>query len=313
MVARLTVWRLSGLLWLTGLLLSVLWLDALDRYALGRFHQGLEEWARPALWVPSRLRQRLEQGISGQAVLNADGAGAAGAVRAELVPQPVGPGVDWPDLQQQRLRPGPQRVLLAGDSMMKGLAPLVMRELARKHPDWQVVDASRTSTGLTVRRYYDWPTRIEQAMQAQDLTLVVLFLGPNDPWDLLEDGQRFLFPSDGWQIHYARRVDEILRAAQRRQVRVVWLGLPNMANDRLRQGALVLNRIFHDRARTWKTDYLATDRRLGSLTQPYGRSGMDEQGHGVPLRTEDGVHFTPAGLRLLQQALMAHLEKAVSP
>ena len=47
-----------------------------------------------------------------------------------------------------------------------------------------------TTTGLTVRRHFDWPQRIAQEIEARQLTLVVVFLGPNDPWDLVVEGQR---------------------------------------------------------------------------------------------------------------------------
>ena len=131
----------------------------------------------------------------------------------QSLPEPLPPGEFLATLAQQKLTPGPQRILLAGDSMMQGIAPLFMRDIMRLHPDWQVRDLSRTSTCLTMRRYFDWPARMIDEMDAQNLTLLVIFLGPNDPWDLVVDGQRHLFPSLGWALNYALRVDEVLAAA----------------------------------------------------------------------------------------------------
>jgi Uncharacterized protein conserved in bacteria len=37
---------------------------------------------------------------------------------------------------EKPIRPAVQRILFAGDSMMQGIAPLMMRELKATHPDW---------------------------------------------------------------------------------------------------------------------------------------------------------------------------------
>ena len=196
---------------------------------------------------------------------------------------------------------------------MQGVAPLAMRELARQHPDWELIDLSRQSTGLTVRRHFAWPQRIAQEIEARQLTLLVVFLGPNDPWDLVVDGQRERFPSTGWAWRYAQRVDEIQAAAARRQVRVLWLGLPAMPEGRLREGALIQNRVFHERAKAWRNDYLATEPLVGLLSEPQRRHGQDAQGQPVALRAEDGIHFAPAGLRRIRDALVAHIAQVTPP
>eukprot|EP01034_Spumella_vulgaris_P044348 gene44348-55153_t len=211
------------------------------------------------------------------------------------LPEPLAAGEFVPGLQQQKLLPGPQRILFAGDSMMQGVAPLVIRALSAQHPDWDMLDLSRQSTGLTVRKYFDWPGRIQEEIEARNLSLVVVFLGPNDPADMLVDGQRHGFPSPGWAFNYALRVDEILSAAAQRQVRVIWLGLPSMREGRIREGAALQNRIFQARAKTWGMDYLATEPLIGKLSEPFQKFIIDEAGHALNLRAEDGIHMTPAG------------------
>jgi len=330
--------RLTLGLWLGGLLLSGLWLTSLDGYLSARYHWSLEsalETVLPEGWLPRVLgvSQRLQDMTSADhdapdaaqpdrrvekpAVAQKPGRVLPGQTRVPapsgLVPlvEPTSQG--WPTLRQQWLNPGPQRILFAGDSMMQGVAPLVIRELSRRYPDWFMLDLSRQSTGLTVRRYFDWPSRIIEEMDAQKLSLVVVFLGPNDPWDLVVDGHRHVFPSSEWAQQYALRVDEILSAARERGVKVVWVGLPAMREGRVRQGAVVQNQVFYHRAKAWGTDYLATEPLIGALSEPFQKFMADAAGQAVNLRADDGIHFAPAGLHRIKQALLNHIEEEIRP
>ena len=313
-----------------ALLVCLSWLTSLEKYLGVRHHFSLETALPHAvaqvLFTPSRwLDERVRAGGARPLFrLNWPSLGGVQEDPAPInrtpeppqlqsLPEPLPPGQFLATLAQQKLAPGPQRILLAGDSMMQGVGPLFMREITRLHPDWQVHDLSRQSTGLTVRRYFDWPARMMDEMDAKSLTLIVVFLGPNDPWDMLADGQRHLFPSPGWALNYALRVDEVLAAAVQRQVRVIWVGLPAMKDGRLRDGAVLQNFIFHARAAQWRTDYLATEPLIGLLSEPFQKSKRKEDGQRVNLRANDGIHLTPSGLRLINQALLDHIEQGGQP
>lgn len=333
-----TSWRLTAGLWLGGAVLCGLWLASFDRYLTARYHWSLESglasalpawWVSPLLAASQRLREWTsvahEEAVVGRPdgrlarAPNRQGVGASTRTpwRPPASPEamplltPVGSG--WPSLRQQSLNPGPQRILFAGDSMMQGVAPLVSRELSRRYPDWFLLDLSRQSTGLTVRRYFDWPSRILEEMDAKQLSLVVIFLGPNDPWDLVVDGRRHVFPSPDWAQQYALRVDEILSAARARGVKVIWLGLPAMREGRVQQGAVVQNQVFYSRAKAWGTDYLATEPLIGVLSEPFQKFLPDASGQPVNVRAGDGIHFAPAGLHRIKQALLNHIEEAIRP
>lgn len=313
-----------------ALLVTLCWLTSLERYLGVRYHVSLEsalpEAVADAVFAPSRwLDDRVRAGGSRPLFRLAwpsatDEAEPATPVvktpqppQLEDLPQALPEGEFLPTLAQQKLLPGVQRILLAGDSMMQGVAPLLMSDLTRLHPDWEVHDMSRQSTGLTVRRYFDWPSRIADEMDAKSLTLVVVFLGPNDPWDMVVEGKRHVFPSPGWALHYAQRVDEVVAAAAERKVRVIWMGLPSMREGRVRDGAVLQNHIFHARAKNWGTDYLATEPLIGILSEPFKKYKQQEGGQPVNFRAEDGIHMTPSGLRVIKQALLTHIEKAAQP
>lgn len=329
MASDLSVRRLSWLLPTVGLLLAWVWLGSLDRYLSARYHLSLEAALPQAVaqrllalsrWLEARGHDQATPAFRLAWPPPASEPSTKAKSQAPKVPAPLAwealpealPAGDFlPSLALQKLAPGPQRILFAGDSMMQGVAPLVMRQWSQRYPDWQMRDLSRQSTGLTVKRYFDWPAKIIEEMDNQDLTLVVIFMGPNDPWDMVIDGQRHVFPSLGWAQQYALRVDEILAAAAQRRVRVVWLGLPSMREGRVKNGAVLINQVLHARLKAWGADYLATEPWVGVLSEPFQKFKSDDKGQTLNLRADDGVHLTPTGLRLIQQALQSHVEQAV--
>lgn len=324
--------QLAWMMFVAGLFNGVLWLDSLDKYLDARYQWSLssqwpDAWFEPsrrvAQWLSPESRQLpgVSPPVAGASKQNADVSGSpAGAVPAWQAPPPMSssvkampPGAFLETRAVQKLLASPQRILFAGDSMMQGVAPLAIRALSQNHPDWTLIDLSRQSTGITARRYFDWPARIQQEITAQQLTLVVIFLGPNDPRDMYLPDRRVSFDTPAWIENYAARVDEILAHAVQHQVRVIWMGLPAMREDRLQRGAVVSNHVFHDRAQAFGTDYLATEPLVGLVSLPFKKFMRDETGRSVSLRGEDGTHFTPAGLKKITQALVEHIEKAYQP
>jgi len=321
MKVSFSVRQLGWMLGAVGLINTLLWLDSLDNYLDARFQWSLSSHGPAAWFEPSR---RLANGVSNMTlqigrhakeaiklgqevpVPSAKPAPPAMQLNVQALPE----GAFLPSLAVQQLAAGPQRVVFAGDSMMQGIAPLVIRDLSLKHPDWQMTDLSKQSTGLTSRKYFDWPRTIQQEIQAQKLTLVVIFLGPNDPRDMYLPDKRVSFGKPEWLENYAARVDEILANAVQNQERVIWLGLPAMRDGPLQRGAMVSNHVFHDRAQAFGTDYLATEPLIGLVSLPYQKFMRNENGLPVNLRGEDGTHFTPAGLHIIKKALVEHIEKA---
>jgi hypothetical protein len=205
------------------------------------------------------------------------------------------------------------KILFAGDSMMQGVAPLVINQLRKENPKGVFVDLSAQSTGLTVRRYFDWPTKIKDETLSRGFELIAIFLGPNDPWDIYEGAKRFAFGTPEWEDKYRDRVIEVMQFAQDRKVHVIWIGLPNMKEDRVKRGAIVQNKIFREQASHFNFDYLSTEDLLGSLDEPF-KKFANEPGKGqVMLRADDGIHFTQAGLRLISNRLYELIKIQAKP
>jgi len=198
----------------------------------------------------------------------------------------------------------PPRILFAGDSMMQGLAPIVIYRLKKLYPDGFFSDQSKQSTGLTVKRYFDWPTRIREQVVLQKFNTIVIFLGPNDPWDIFEGGKRYVFPTEGWIDVYRNRVADVLEFCKEHQVRVIWVGLPNMRNKRVKEGAILENQIFREETARFGFDYFPTEPIIGRLDEPFHKRIDDPVKGRISIRANDGIHFTPAGLRMISNELI---------
>lgn len=330
--------------WLLAVVLSVnllLWLDSFDRYLNSRYHFYLSQYLPDAAFVPSRaVQEALNFGDKSVQTVsdgpdNSDRVGPEIADRqpAALEPDPGTQGQPASEVvaasgvasagvsasavaangsedEQNDAPPEAQpKVLFAGDSMMQGVAPLVISRMRREYPHGVFVDLSRQSTGLTVNRYFDWPAKIRDESIKQAFQVVVIFLGPNDPWDIYEGKRRYAFPSESWEKKYRGRVDEVLDFAASRGIRIIWIGLPVMREDRIRLGAKIENRIFQEETGKYKFDYLPTEDFLGALDEPYKKYIDDPQKGKLVVRADDGIHFTTLGLRMISSRVEELIRK----
>jgi hypothetical protein len=205
-------------------------------------------------------------------------------------------------------RPSVQRILFAGDSMMQGIAPIIMRQLKASHPEWLLRNESQQSTGLTVKRRLDWVQKIKTEIVEHKLTTVAVFLGPNDPWDIYEKKQVIRFPSPEWEAIYSARVSEICEFAKEKKVHLIWIGLPTMKEKRVHSGATVQNPIFRDNMKRYGFDFISTEALIGYLDQPYVRAMTDQTGKKINLRADDGIHFSPQGLQRIAAAVVKTID-----
>ena len=199
------------------------------------------------------------------------------------------------------------KVFFAGDSLMQGVAPFVQQYL-RKNYNINTVNLSKQSTGLAYPKFFDWPKTIEQTLNAdKQIKLLVIFLGPNDPWDMPNPkGGAFLkFASSEWNSLYLSRVERILNAAKKNNVAVIWLGIPYMKkkqlNDQMRTLDSLLKNYLMPRVIWLPTDYL-----LSGGQMSYVDSILLNQKSTI-VRSKDGIHFSAKGQKLLADYIEQHI------
>ena len=198
----------------------------------------------------------------------------------------------------------PLRVLEIGDSLGIDLGDQLQSHLDAAGPS-RTTMAALGDTGLANVSYYDWPAQLASLLASVQPQILVVFIGANDDQGILVNGAPLAPGTAAWAAGYRQRVDSILREATSAGVRVVWVGLPPMANSALNAAVQGENQIYQQEMASFPgTLYVSSDGVLGNARGQYESTGVDGAGGSVTLRTADGVHLTPAGAALLAAAVI---------
>ncbi|MDD0975625.1 DUF459 domain-containing protein [Pseudomonas fontis] len=192
-------------------------------------------------------------------------------------------------------------VFLVGDSLMQGVAPHLANSL-RKRYQINSVNLSRQSTGLAYPGFFNWPQTVASTLKSKpNIRLMVVFLGPNDPWDMPQGkGKPFLrFKSPEWEALYRQRIDAMLESAREHGVQVIWVGPPNMEKPRLSTAMAYLSDLYQRETQLYGQHYVSANTVLGYKADEFAYTLQDSQGKRVKTRGDDGIHFTITGQKLI--------------
>ena len=198
-------------------------------------------------------------------------------------------------------------VFLVGDSLMQGVAPHLANSL-RKRYQIRTVNLSKQSTGLAYPGFFNWPRTVAETLDhAPNIRLMVVFLGPNDPWDMPQGkGKPFLrFKSPEWEAAYRARIDAILEQARRHDVQVLWVGPPNMEKARLSSAMGYLSGLYQEQTALYGQHYVSANPILGYTDDGFSYTTQTPQGKRVKVRVDDGIHFTITGQKLIAEQVLS--------
>ncbi|PWB34346.1 DUF459 domain-containing protein [Pseudomonas sp. SDI] len=198
-------------------------------------------------------------------------------------------------------------VFMVGDSLMQGVAPHLANTL-RKRYRISSVNLSKQSTGLAYPGFFNWPQTVANTLKSQpNIRLMVVFLGPNDPWDMPQGkGKPFLrFKSPEWETLYRQRIDSILEQARNHGVQVIWVGPPNMQQARLSSAMAYLSGLYQSQTQLYGGHYVSANAVLGYKADEFSYTLQDSRGKRVKTRFDDGVHFTITGQKLIAEQVLA--------
>jgi uncharacterized protein len=205
------------------------------------------------------------------------------------------------------------KVLLVGDSMMQGVAPYVKSGL-RKHYAVESVDLSKHSTGLAYPGFFNWPDTIKENLTQTHYKALVVFLGANDTWDIIYKGKSIAIGNEFWRNLYTERVESILTYAQENSVQVIWLGAPPMGREKMNKYVPALNEVYKTSIEKFApfAVFSPTSPSLSSDGHTFNKFlTFPDQGE-VMVRTNDGVHFTPTGQKIIANLVLNHFRAAVA-
>lgn len=205
-----------------------------------------------------------------------------------------------------------EQVFFAGDSMMQGIAPYVQKHLLENF-EVKSVNLSKQSTGLSYPNFFNWPQTIKDTLLSNPrIKILVVFLGPNDPWDMPnpnEGGHYVKFQSPEWEKLYRSRIAEIIQTAKRHQVRVMWITPPNMRKDSLNNQMVYLNKVISDEVQKNQALFIDSRAILGTINNVYN-DYLVKNGLSIKTRSADGIHFSPEGQKALAQIIEQYIHVA---
>ncbi|WP_371750767.1 DUF459 domain-containing protein [Snodgrassella alvi] len=193
-------------------------------------------------------------------------------------------------------------VFFAGDSLMQGVAPHVQKWLSEVY-GIKSINLSKQSTGLTYPGFFNWPQTIANTLDNNPhIKILVMFLGPNDPWDIPDphNGSRFVsFASPQWESIYRSHIKTIMDSARQHQVTVLWLTPPDMRKQKLNEQMIYLRQITADEVSKNHGYVVDTRAMLGSNGDQFYDTVTQADGKKIKTRSSDGIHFTLSGQKII--------------
>ncbi|MCW7763918.1 SGNH/GDSL hydrolase family protein [Photorhabdus luminescens] len=206
------------------------------------------------------------------------------------------------------------KVLFAGDSMMQGIAPHLKRRL---YQDYGIssINLSKQSTGLAYPSFFNWPETINKTLEANhDIKLVIIFLGPNDPWDMPpKHGNIYLkFANPDWENLYRQRIDTILTEARNHGADIIWVGPPNMRQKKLSTSMEYLSSLYQSEVTKAGEIYVSVNDIFKYHANDYS-DYIGDNSNKIKLRSGDGIHFSLKGQQTISDNIFSLIKFIQEP
>ncbi len=136
----------------------------------------------------------------------------------------------------------------------------------------------------------------------------MVFIGANDPQNFVDGSTSLSYGTPAWNAAYAKRVGAFMAAATGAGARVLWVGMPPMADPALTAKMQNLNSIAQAQAglHTGVT-YFASWSVLANAQGQYAAFLPDASGNEVQVRDPDGTHIAQPGAQRLSLAAITFM------
>jgi uncharacterized protein len=201
----------------------------------------------------------------------------------------------------------PLRLLVVGDSLGIDFGQPLVNDLAATNAVTALLDG-HIDTGLARPDYFNWPGELQGDLARFRPQAVVVFIGANDPQNFIDGGGAVAYGTAPWSDAYAKRVGAFMQAASATGARVLWVGMPPMADPVLNAKMQALNVIDQAQAQLRRgVTYFASGPVLSDPQGRYATYLPDASGNEVQVREPDGTHLAAAGAQRLSQAAIAFM------
>lgn len=205
---------------------------------------------------------------------------------------------------------GPLRVILAGDSVMAGLAPAIHSAVGgRGDVEIEFVLTPTILRDDSIR--FSWKRRLERSSP----DVVVMFVGPWELGEVIGDApgattSSSAFGAREWRTRYEQDVlDPWIRMVTDQGGEVIWLGAPVVAAPEANRGLVALNEVYRALGERWdEVRYVDTGEALSGDGGGYTELLTASTGRVLRIRQVDGLHLCPDGAVRLAEVVLAQLD-----
>jgi len=205
----------------------------------------------------------------------------------------------------------PLRVLVIGDSLAGDLG----RSLGRISAAAALVSVEldyKPASGLSRPDYFDWYAALVSDIARLHPEVVVVMLGGNDAQSFEANGHVVQQATAEWSAIYAKRVADLMMIGAANDRRVIWIGLPVMADPSFGELMRRQNDLYREASDgNARVTYLDTWALFAGPDGRYAPYLPDASGRPAPMRQADGIHLSVAGAERLAGAVKTELERAV--
>jgi hypothetical protein len=197
----------------------------------------------------------------------------------------------------------PLRIVLAGDSVMAGLAPALKAAVeADGTSEVRFVLTPSILRDPTVR--FTWNQQLEEF----NPEVVVMFVGTWES-EVLRTGSGPASTDPTWRTEYETNVlDPWLQLITSRGASVIWIGNPAVGNDDANRAFSALNQAYADLPARWPgVTYLSAQEALNGTGLGFSDVVVLPDGTAMRTRQIDGLHLCPDGAVLLARAIVDEL------
>jgi hypothetical protein len=202
----------------------------------------------------------------------------------------------------------PLRLLVVGDSLGIDVGQPLVNDLASTNVVSAVLDG-HIDTGLARPDYFDWQGELRADLARYQPQAIAVFIGANDPQNFMDGSSPVTYGTPAWNDAYAKRVGAFMQDATASGARVLWIGMPPMADPVLNAKMQDLNGIGEAQAALHRgVTYFAS---WPVLSDPQGHFATflpNASGSEVQMREPDGTHIAAAGAQRLSQAAIAFMD-----
>lgn len=196
--------------------------------------------------------------------------------------------------------------MIGSSTMAGGFGLYLAQDLEREHAC--VIDRrGKPSTGLARPDFHDWIKAGASARESFRPDVVICLFGGNDGQGLYMGREEWIrWGEPGWIPEYRRRVNAFADAVAPASERLVWIGMQQVREERLRTRVATMNELFEvEMSMRPNARYVSTWEAL-SDNGKYS-DHMTIAGQRTRVRTGDGVHVTPSGAHVLADYVRPHV------